>query len=43
MYKDGVTRDVEEYEVQRFKDMGYVEIKPESEDEERKPKRKREE
>lgn len=43
MYKDGVTREVDEYDVQRFKEMGYVEVKPKSESEEQKPKRKREE
>lgn len=42
MYKDGVTRTVEDYDVQRFKDMGYVEVEQKPVEEEPKPKRKRE-
>lgn len=28
MYKDGVTRTVASYEVEKFKDAGWVEVKP---------------
>lgn len=29
MYKDGITRDVEEYEVSKYEEMGFKAIKPE--------------
>lgn len=29
MYKDGITREVEEYEVSKFEEMGFVAIKAE--------------
>lgn len=47
MYKDGVTRTVASYEVERFKEAGWVEVKPKevvvevSEETESKPKRQR--
>lgn len=48
MYKDGITREVEAYEIQRFRDLGYVEVnaeasKHEEEAEDRRQRRKREE
>lgn len=42
MYKDGITREVGELDIQRFKETGWVEVKKAGEEEEeRKPKRKR--
>lgn len=29
VYKDGITRTIEEHEIHKFKDLGYVEIKAE--------------
>lgn len=42
MYKEGITREVSEFDVQKFKEMGWVEVKEREDEEERKPKRKRE-
>ena len=41
MKKEGIVRDVEEMEVQKFKELGYEEVKTESEKKEP-PKRKKE-
>lgn len=29
MTKDGITREVEEYEVDKFKEMGFISVEPE--------------
>lgn len=42
MYKDGITREVEELEVQKFKEIGYVEVKDLKLAEDKKPEKKAE-
>ena len=48
VYKDGITRTIKPYQVQKFKELGYVEVKEEQpkveetpKDEEEQPKGKR--
>lgn len=42
MYKDGITREVEEREVPKFKESGYVEVKEPKLAEDKKPEKKAE-